>query len=320
MSFLPAAITVSEVIARKPSINTLLRRHRMKFPLRVYEFFTVQRPVIAKAATGGFLAGVGNYIAQRYEISTHNEAEAKKPLNERKPEKELDVHRLASFAAFNAFWCGIPTHMFFGYLARSSMSTAKKLFATHFAFNPIVYFPSYYVMYGGLMGQSLSEIRQTAAREFYPTYKACVMMWVPLNTLQFLIVPPNFQVLYLASMNLAWSVLLSTSQGGTTDNVTEAASISSTTSAGSGAIQNKNESEEFTRANTGVRNNSSNEIVYVNFAEFPEAEKTSDNGSTTPPQQFMDTLKGAWTTAPRYYSTASCEEPVAKEIEFAWRG
>lgn len=322
MSFLPAAITVSEVVASKPSINSLIRRHKIKLPLRVYEFFTVQRPVLAKAATGGILAGVGNYVAQKYEISTHAEKQKSKHPSIREPTKKLDFHRIASFAAFNALWMGGPTHLFFGALARSSMTTGKKLFATHFIFNPFVYFPAYYGIYGGFMGQSLQQIKNTAAVEFYPTYRSCVMMWVPINALQFLIIPPNFHVLYMASMNLAWSIFLSAQGGGSEKSTSEDSDTSisndnslfssfSTPSASSSTaivVDSVNESMDNGNNIENASTNNEAAIIYSNFAEFPELEDI-ESPSKNANSQIISTLKGAWATGPRYYSTAaSCEE------------
>mmetsp|Transcript_4289 Transcript_4289/g.3490 ORF Transcript_4289/g.3490 Transcript_4289/m.3490 type:complete len:134 (+) Transcript_4289:290-691(+) len=84
---------------------------------------------------------------------------------------------------------------------------------------PILYTPAFYLTIGILQEHSLKETIDTMLREYWPTLTLCWGMWIPLQAINFSIIPLRYQVLFVNISCLIWNVALDfVAHGGFTTN------------------------------------------------------------------------------------------------------
>ncbi|CAD7974063.1 unnamed protein product [Amoebophrya sp. A25] len=236
----------------RATIATLTKRHSgPKLPLRIYQFANNAYPMVTKGVTGGMLGGLGDLVAQYLEAgrysSTRSDAVSRQYVETDgrhladcdttiasspvslstlllstsssplpfEPWEGFSWRRLAAFATFNGIWAGAPLHFYIQFLEkRSGFGLLRKLLVTHAVYNPVVYFPSFYLCHGLLMGHDLPLIAQRVRCEMPHAFAQCLQFWVPVNIVQFTAVRPSAQVAFLSVCNVAWSAILSSSTGG----------------------------------------------------------------------------------------------------------
>ncbi|CAD7938490.1 unnamed protein product [Amoebophrya sp. A120] len=193
--------TVVESVSR-PTVNQLIRSHKRKAPLRLYQYANNQYPKITKAVTGGVLGGLGDAVAQWLEKDPKVDKNWK-----------FDWQRWGAFSAFNLAWAGVPLHFYINFLEnkRRNFGLVQKMFVTHILYNPFLYFPSFYLCHGALMGQSFGHIQQRLQREMPDALAQCLQFWIPINFVQYTAISASAQVLFLSVANVAWCVILSSS-------------------------------------------------------------------------------------------------------------
>eukprot|EP00392_Amoebophrya_sp_AT5.2_P008900 g8928.t1 len=221
MAFLFPTVTPME-LAGRPTINQLIRSHKRKAPLRLYQHANKVYPKATKAITGGVLGGLGDALAQYIEgrptaSSSHHPSSGSSSSTSNHdapttPATAFDWRRFFAFTGFNFLWAGVPLHFYINFLEnrRRNFTLLQKMVFTHFAYNPFLYFPSFYVLHGAFMGQSLEYVLDHRMRHELPkALSQCLQFWIPVNMVQYSVVSAQKQVLFLSVANVAWCVILS---------------------------------------------------------------------------------------------------------------
>lgn len=176
---------MSALALLKPTIRTSLMR-----PFRAYERSVHRYPIATKFVVGGALGGAGDLIVQWNK-------------------ENLDTRRLTSFVFFNAIFSSGPNHLWFQWLETSAKTVARKLALQHLFFNPVVYIPAFYFIFGSMIGNhpsaSLAKLQQEGLR----TYSMLLATWIPVSIFQFNFIPVAHQVLFVAGVNVGWNAILS---------------------------------------------------------------------------------------------------------------
>lgn len=89
------------------------------------------------------------------------------------------------------------------------MIAAGKVFLNQFAVIPFVYMPSFFALTGALAGLSVNESLARAQSLYFPLLKRNWLFWIPMQFLQFLCIPAEFQIPFLSAASLVWTVILS---------------------------------------------------------------------------------------------------------------
>ena len=74
--------------------------------------------------------------------------------------------------------------------------------------NPIFYIPTFYVYTDSIKGSSLESSLEHLKQEWHEVAATCAAMWVPLQILNFTVVPPAGRVAFVNAMNLIWNVVI----------------------------------------------------------------------------------------------------------------
>ena len=89
------------------------------------------------------------------------------------------------------------------------MIAAGKVFLNQFAVIPFVYMPSFFALTGALAGLNVNESLARAQSLYIPLLKRNWLFWIPMQFLQFLCIPAEFQIPFLSAASLVWTVILS---------------------------------------------------------------------------------------------------------------
>jgi len=130
--------------------------------------------------------------------------------------RTINLTRTAGFALFGIAIKGIVQFFWYGYLltplSRGSVPLAVLLDMG--VYMPLVYFPLYYACTGafqnsGSLSQSLEESMKKYFSNFWPANRASWTFWVPLQFLNFLLVPIEYRNLVVLTFAFLWTVILS---------------------------------------------------------------------------------------------------------------
>ena len=128
---------------------------------------------------------------------------------------EMDVVRNMKFTAFCFFYVGSFQHWVYnvvfprlipgtGLLVALKMSLLDNGF-----YSPFVYMPAYYSTKAMFAGQSpvegLKEYRENGAE----VLKALYSVWIPAQFINFLLMPPQYKIMYITVVGFFWEVILS---------------------------------------------------------------------------------------------------------------
>ena len=132
--------------------------------------------------------------------------------------QSLSLSRTAAFASFNAVYLGafncwklntLYSHMFGNVLTASSIS-CKVLFDM-LVCAPFLYFPLYFVVKAVFSGGQLrTSLRQYASRDGFKMLRKFWAVWLPVETIMWLLCPPHLRIAFLSAVSLLWQVFLST--------------------------------------------------------------------------------------------------------------
>ena len=138
--------------------------------------------------------------------------------------EKWDGRRSFAMAIFGAFYLGGFQHyLFIGYsrlwpVVREAplftkVSAAAKTTAFHMiATYPIIYFPAFFAVTDTLgSDRSMDEIIQRIKTLTWPMYKQGFGLWVPAMFAQFLLIPLQYQILFMNSVSFCWTTYLSLS-------------------------------------------------------------------------------------------------------------
>jgi hypothetical protein len=92
--------------------------------------------------------------------------------------------------------------------SNTAVATAK-LAVNQFLMIPSVYMPLFFAVTGSLAKLDLEESTERAKNMYIPLLKRNYFYWLPIQFFQFLVVPANFQILFISLASLLWTVILS---------------------------------------------------------------------------------------------------------------
>jgi len=73
---------------------------------------------------------------------------------------------------------------------------------------PLLYMPAYFATMGAWQGDSLEKLKSDTQAAYKNTVAACCALWIPLQLLNFTVVPLHLRVLFVNFGCLAWNVIL----------------------------------------------------------------------------------------------------------------
>ena len=136
---------------------------------------------------------------------------------ERRPLAQLDVARTTGISTYNALFHGLLNVWKYGVLypglfgdATTFTTVLSKLAADFFVAAPLIYFPSYFIVKGAFKSKSpFASIREYAAKgqDLLLRY---YLIFIPTETVMWIVIPPHLRVPFLLAVSLIWQVLLST--------------------------------------------------------------------------------------------------------------
>mmetsp|Transcript_1106 Transcript_1106/g.1376 ORF Transcript_1106/g.1376 Transcript_1106/m.1376 type:complete len:295 (-) Transcript_1106:138-1022(-) len=178
------------------------------------------RPLATKAATAGVVSALGDAMAQRRDASSLNISS-----------KEYDIMKGASMIIFSVLYAGIFQHYWFDWLNNNLVETASavhpsvavllaksygpnllaasKLFLNQVFIVPTVYMPLFFAVTGALAGLTVNDSLTRARSQFLPLLQQKYAFWLPAQFIQFAFVSPEWQITYLCSAGLVWTMILS---------------------------------------------------------------------------------------------------------------
>jgi len=162
-----------------------------------------KRPMVANFVAGGALGAGGDIICQ-------NLIEGAQVL-------EMDAPRFTGMTTFSAFYASTFSVWIFGLypriLPKSMMkSRAREGIASSLldccVHSPILYLPAFYVWTGAFQGRTPSQSIETYKKQFKDVMTSLIVIWIPVQTLNFSIVPRPFRVVFVNAANLVWNAVL----------------------------------------------------------------------------------------------------------------
>lgn len=188
-----------------------LRAHVLRV-LGRYSKLLRQRPVLTKSITAAAVGTAGDGVAQSLELRYRDKSNR----------GQFDVRRTLVFASF-AGLIGAPiSHFWYLYLGRKFPGRTVRTISSRVALDQLAMAPLmlpltlFYLDYGsrrfahGEKQVSLvKESVQTAYRATLPTLMANWTLWPFAQVVNFIFVPPEFQVLFVNVIGLGWNTYLS---------------------------------------------------------------------------------------------------------------
>jgi len=202
----------SILISRRELISPFLFQ-----ALDAYRAALESHPLQSKVLTGASLAVIGDSLAQLRES--------------RKAQKEYDVPRAASFAAFDAcyrmfqHWVfplivsagqGQVLYALFSKFSKDSLAFATAMERTilyQFGVVPFFYYPIFFTFTGFVQGLSLKETFDRARQGFLPCWARNLLFWIPTQMVMFGLVAEKWQIPFVCVMGILWSMILSAFAG-----------------------------------------------------------------------------------------------------------
>ena len=86
---------------------------------------------------------------------------------------------------------------------------AAKVLLNQFAVIPLVYMPLFLAFTGLVSGLDLNQAWARAQSLYFPLLKRNWFFWVPMQFLQFLVIPSELQIPFLSAASVVWTVILS---------------------------------------------------------------------------------------------------------------
>lgn len=201
----------------------LLGSPLMGVPLpSIYNALLETHPVTTRVATAASLAVLGDALAQQREHSQHSQHS-----------QRYDVRRASSFVVVEAVYRGLLQQPLFLWiiatfhgeglaraLAALSLSAPLPVLATlervlfnQFVVSPCVYYPMYFGITGPMQGLTLRESWQRARNQFSTLFGFNLCFWLPVQLIQFGMVPARYKVPFICLGGLIWNVILSALAG-----------------------------------------------------------------------------------------------------------
>ncbi|EOD14505.1 hypothetical protein EMIHUDRAFT_461485 [Emiliania huxleyi CCMP1516] len=166
--------------------------------LTLYDQALTSHPLETRVATAASLAFAGDAVAQWSQSRSY------------------DARRGVSFVACETCFRGIlqpPILLWVVATFAGRLATAKRVAVNQFVVSPLVYFPLFWLCTGVIQGLSLGETVSRARAGFRKLYSRSLLYWLPVQCVQFSLVPQRYKVVFLSVAGLLWTTLLSVVAG-----------------------------------------------------------------------------------------------------------
>ena len=155
-------------------------------------------PKTTSLAAGGFLTGVGDLVAQKLGGI----------------DSDVDVVRLAANSTYSAAYASCIYSPFFGFLSRTFGEVGVRAVVCKVAMDtgvlcPLVGIPMYFAWTGFLQNKTYDTVLQTMKQEYMSCYAGALSIWLPVQTLNFTVVPPHLRVTFSYIGQLGWAIVRS---------------------------------------------------------------------------------------------------------------
>lgn len=152
----------------------------------------------------------------------------------------------------------------------AEMLAAGKVVVNQFAVIPFVYMPMFFSLTGFLAGLDKNQSVARAQSLYFPLLQRNWAFWVPMQFLQFLVVPVDFQIPFLCLASLVWTVILSSIGSAPAPSTAESQIVAYETV--SGDASTGDEIITVTQVNAGAANQVTDEVLLVDLekALLPE--------------------------------------------------
>jgi len=157
-----------------------------------------RHPLSTQVATGGVIAALGDQLMQR--------------SLEGSKSRDLDWERTARFVAIRI---AVVTPCYFGWISlleRVTLTGKKGVFAK-VALDSLVWTPSFqctfFLCMGLLEGFTIQEGCDRAAQTVPMTMPASWLFWIPLQTINFWLIPIHYRVTWVNGCSVVWTTLMS---------------------------------------------------------------------------------------------------------------
>jgi protein Mpv17 len=123
-----------------------------------------------------------------------------------------DVARAARMGTFGLLFYGPYQYWWYGLLARTFPGTSIPMFATKVALNQLCLAPitiSVVFSWNMALAGQLDQLPDKFRRDFLRTMVNGWRFWVPAATINFKLVPLQYQVLYMSTCGMLWTAYLS---------------------------------------------------------------------------------------------------------------
>jgi protein Mpv17 len=163
---------------------------------KLYKHAIKTRPVVTGFIISAVLGGLGDVMAQ---------------LNS---DKLFHVNKFIGFTFYCGIYNGPVLHFWFLFLSKLFQSYSPttgllyKQLLHHGVLNPIVYVPTFYLAQGRWLGLSPEETMISLRTNYVPTLQATWMVFIPVNTVQFLYIPIEHQVLFASACTFFWNIFM----------------------------------------------------------------------------------------------------------------
>ncbi|KAL9969087.1 hypothetical protein ACROYT_G021254 [Oculina patagonica] len=171
-------------------------------PFTWYNEMLDKYPIRTKCITSGVLYGVGDYIAQKATGSQNS----------------INDKRLLRAAIYGSIIMAPLAHVHFNFLewlvvkkiaARASLVPFVKMFFDQFGYWSPIITAVYHVSMGAMEGLSYNDTMERLKELYWPTLKACWMIWPMVMVVNFKFVPIAHQLNFCLAVSLVWATILS---------------------------------------------------------------------------------------------------------------
>ena len=189
-------------------------------PVSLYMNALTAHPLPTKVATGAVLAVAGDAIAQAHEPQPH----------------EYDRRRASSFAVFDMAYralqhatypsivnfchgqyIGTVVSLLFSqyYLPLEFGAALERTLSSQLVIVPFIYYPVFFALTAYVQGLDVEGGVNRAKDMFLPLMQRNLLFWIPVQMIQFSLVPEDLQIPFVSVMGLFWTFVLSVMAGST---------------------------------------------------------------------------------------------------------
>ncbi|BGP15904.1 hypothetical protein JCM10213_003667 [Rhodosporidiobolus nylandii] len=166
--------------------------------LRAYNSALLRRPYATGSATAAVLFGAGDVLAQQ---------------GVEKRGRDHDYMRTLRLSAYGGLIFAPAVTRFYGVLEGVKFKSAVQTTAARVALDQFVLTPVmvsvFFTAQTFLEGKGINEAKQRLSQSWWPTLQTNWGVWIPIQALNFSIVPPHLRLVTVNVVSLFWNAYLS---------------------------------------------------------------------------------------------------------------